>query len=736
MVRGSIRLACWSVLAILPASEEICAQDAVPGALPADTLLFAEIDLAGMLAGIDQLDIVRLFRDDEVREFLAPAVEAMSAKIRQLQAGLFLLRSYGLPQIIGGRISLALLGVGLPQADGGIEWTRGRQVLEPDLVARIRQAEWVLPDLVVCIETSGRAAFESSLHRILELSPYRIESVDSRQGGVALRRTTVEFPGRETRSIGVHHGFVAPQDTRFLLATREESWLSVRERLGPEGATGETLAGSDPFRSWQHTGLRGTDLVRVYATVEGLLELLLPRTVRGEGDGVAPAEALRNSGLATIQAAGYALGVDGGRIRESLTLVLPEQKTGVLALLDALQPTADLGTSIPATSAAALALGLDPSRLVDRWEHYLEETSESAHATYRQHLEQARQELGVDLRGDLIGSIGSAARIFARLPSSGLVPEVEGEVQLLDGKRFWLAFRRLEQVAAERSGGSLEVAGFDLPDGNAGSYWKLAGVPVSPAFAVSGESLRFGLTPRTVRRTLGQQDRPPPKVREVTNLDHCLRSFSASQAETITGLFYLDLPALAGFGLETATPFLGSAFRDLPFELDVSAMPFPETIASYLSGLLLTLRTSERAITLDAASPVGGLLFPLALPALLLAPRSVAPGDPFVREVFQDEGRPADDTEMSSAYLGLAPAEAGTAGTTGLLIASIAPGSPAESAGLLAGDRILALDDRPIQSAEQLSTALASQRPGAEVLILVQRSGELYTFPVVLGLRK
>lgn len=64
------------------------------------------------------------------------------------------------------------------------------------------------------------------------------------------------------------------------------------------------------------------------------------------------------------------------------------------------------------------------------------------------------------------------------------------------------------------------------------------------------------------------------------------------------------------------------------------------------------------------------------------------------------------------------------AGTKGALIAGVIPNSPAESAGLSAGDVLTRLNDQPIASLRQLSGVMKRLAPGDRVEVAYQRSHE------------
>ncbi len=86
------------------------------------------------------------------------------------------------------------------------------------------------------------------------------------------------------------------------------------------------------------------------------------------------------------------------------------------------------------------------------------------------------------------------------------------------------------------------------------------------------------------------------------------------------------------------------------------------------------------------------------------------------------------------AYLGIIPDEAGEEGK-GVFVAAVAPGGPAEHAGIQAGDAVVRLNDKPIRSLKDLQDALAAARPGDKVRLVVQRQGKTLDVEAKLGRR-
>jgi hypothetical protein len=72
----------------------------------------------------------------------------------------------------------------------------------------------------------------------------------------------------------------------------------------------------------------------------------------------------------------------------------------------------------------------------------------------------------------------------------------------------------------------------------------------------------------------------------------------------------------------------------------------------------------------------------------------------------------------------------------GVLLTGVMPGSPAEKAGLAAGDVVLELGGKKILNLQDLSYALSGRRPGDVVQLVYQRGGQSVTVQVTLAERK
>jgi putative serine protease PepD len=89
--------------------------------------------------------------------------------------------------------------------------------------------------------------------------------------------------------------------------------------------------------------------------------------------------------------------------------------------------------------------------------------------------------------------------------------------------------------------------------------------------------------------------------------------------------------------------------------------------------------------------------------------------------------------KVEHAYLGVSLGERD--GAAGAEIAAVRSGSPAETAGLRAGDVITRVDGQAVESAEEIHRAIESRKPGDKLELTVERDGEPRTVTVTLRAR-
>jgi serine protease Do len=99
--------------------------------------------------------------------------------------------------------------------------------------------------------------------------------------------------------------------------------------------------------------------------------------------------------------------------------------------------------------------------------------------------------------------------------------------------------------------------------------------------------------------------------------------------------------------------------------------------------------------------------------------------------------------KVARGYLGIDPQDIdanlakgfGAPNADGALIAEVTPGSPADKAGLMAGDIIVAINDKEISSADNLRVTVSQLAPGSEAKVKIYRAGTAKTVAVTLAER-
>lgn len=90
---------------------------------------------------------------------------------------------------------------------------------------------------------------------------------------------------------------------------------------------------------------------------------------------------------------------------------------------------------------------------------------------------------------------------------------------------------------------------------------------------------------------------------------------------------------------------------------------------------------------------------------------------------------------LGLSYLSVAAGDSGAL-QAGLVVASVETGSPAATAGIRAGDVLLAVDGRTVRRADSLLETLKTYQPNQEITLTIQRGGESWDIAVRLAAQR
>jgi len=158
---------------------------------------------------------------------------------------------------------------------------------------------------------------------------------------------------------------------------------------------------------------------------------------------------------------------------------------------------------------------------------------------------------------------------------------------------------------------------------------------------------------------------------------------------------------------------------DTYLEADLSAVP------GFSGGALLDATGKARALTTTGLAPRG--ISGVSLPTLRRVVDALrAHGR--IRRAFLGVG--AQPVRLPATLAGRANQE------DGLLVIGVEPESPAERAGLLLGDTIVALDGRPTRGVRELLAQLGAAQIGTSVPVRILRGGEVQDRTITVGERR
>lgn len=713
VVRGAVLFACSFGAA--SAQDQVAARSGLEHVVPAETLAFASIDVERMLVEGRALDLARLWNDDEIQDFLAPALGPMRSafSMRLAQGFATLSHGYGFPDSIGGRVSFAMLGSGLVGEQGPPRWLDGAE--RSKTAVEIEPGTLWFPDFVATVETSGRAAFEASFARVLELEP-GIVSTPTQIDGIDLVESVIPVPidatGTAYRKMSLFHGFIGDL---FVASTRAERVARIASAISapPQGA----LADQAAFRTHRAEIVRDGAVAELFVNVPAMLTNVLPIASAFDASLGEVAPMLQQTGARGF---GASVAFEDGRVRQSIGLLVGSASmVGGMARMFArpgiLQRSAPIEGSM-----LALSLGVD-------WEAIVNAAAMNASSGVDDALTQASTMLGFDVRSEMLPALGDTLTIRANLPEHAIVPIPDWtlDITLRDAASMSEILGALRAKLPELSGGAATANAVTLEGHPEAFAVRIAEVPFSPLVVVDGDRLVIANSMATMKTTLAQLKTPPPAGDFATSG----RSTFGNGGADVCFAFYLDLARIAARGvpyLQTFAPAIEQAGIPLRFD----ELPL-DVLVEHLSGAMTTVRLSEQAIVLDESSPFGSQL--VALGAV-----GVATQDPTAGLIELDVPAPVDDVgtapQQGAAFMGV-QTEFGLESSDGVPVIGVTAGSPAEIAGLRVGDRLLTFGVDKMRSQSDVLRVLGLRKPGDVLVVAYSRDGAVREVTVTLAKR-
>ncbi len=486
-----------------------------------DSTLCATIDVERAAKQWETLALIRLWRDPEVQAFVEPLLKQSDASpdLKKIEGLKFFAEQYGLPQIIDGKVEIAIVGYAMHKDGGGISWCDAATAFSAPPAATPGPA--FIPELALLIDTAGQESFGASLERMLEIDP-SIEVTEGEADGVPYH--VAKIPTETTNLADPLEFYFTFVNDKFLVAMRESRLVELVKGLRAEAAPAESLGTDKSYQRWAKACLRGGELISAYVGLKTLMPTIVAQDKSKSGLDKAQKSNLEALGFDRAEGAGMRIGLENGRISDSYSIIVPEQRTGLLRILDALQPGSAIVDNVKGNSAAHFEVRVDPAMVVNVALDALKDMDPSAHEDAEKGFAEMSEQLGFDLRGELIASLGADLMISASLPKSGFIPDVVGSMELRDVAKFQTILPKLKEAATKSSGGTATFQDIVLKEGDPGFYLKSNDMlSVAPSFAVRNGKLLFSLSTSGLKKLVAAMSKEPaPDASPNADLKACL----------------------------------------------------------------------------------------------------------------------------------------------------------------------------------------------------------------------
>jgi hypothetical protein len=315
---------------------------------------------------------------------------------------------------------------------------------------------------------------------------------------------------------------------------------------------------------------------------------------------------LKQLGLDRVEYYATLSGLDEqGFVNHSL-LRTTDGSAGPLGALSARPLTADDLRVVPANALFAAAAKIDLDRLYATVVELLSETNPQAGAIAEKFSAQLQQQLGIDLRRDVLHSLGDTWTVHCGEGAGILVfPAITATVSIRDTERFTATHAKLLSLLQA----ALARGAADDPDAAAPRIKEIKhrghtvyyiddispNAPIAPAWCVTGSHLIVGLFPQSVTSLLSMSsaDKNLASRPEVAAL--------VADGRQTVALAYYDAPWLweqfypwlqLGVQLGVAAARREGALAGAAAEFDIASLPAAATVARHLRPGVAAMQTT------------------------------------------------------------------------------------------------------------------------------------------------
>ena len=564
--------------------------------LPSSTMMMFEINDLGDMEWRKDTALGRIWAEPEVQVFVQGLMTSVEAAYNKAKQGMNFLGMFGLTEADLLGIHVKRFGVGvvdfsMERVDAvlALETSAGGDKAKKVVDALRNASAMFLPVQWQEVEVAGKKmhAMEVPNH-VLHLYA----------GGNHVIATTTR--ARMEQLLGaIKSGNQAPLHAASRFAT-------ARSRMSSE----------------KRAALMYADVPAIYERAMGIARQNAPR------DAAQFHEIWRMLGLDAVDAVAFAEIPQGHGFRTEFAITHRERR-GIFSLMQTGQANHRFAKFAP---HGAMLYGAEHNDLgvwMDRALTMVQQFDADAHAEVMQGFAEANRHLGIDLRNDLLGSLGSDWGFYIGAPhGGGIIPDIALFVTLKNKEHFrktvGTMLQRIQVMAAEErvamTVGSTKFRGRTI------EFVELAEtggdpIPVTPSWGFGEDFVVFGAWPHTVKNAL--MDKASLADAEA------FKVLAGSVPRASASVMYLDAKTLVGWIYNTAVPVLqgmqGAANRHLApmgVRINLHDLPTADVITRHLGGAMMYTSVEPDCVRMGFLSDYGAsfIILPVALVAGVAAP--------------------------------------------------------------------------------------------------------------------
>ena len=545
--RPVILLALGLLLLPLPAQEKGLNGGGIGLADLAPRDIFAYLSFAGLKESSQaagELGLYKLWREKEVQHFFHQVVERFDGMAARIPAEAKENWEKG-KTLLGGRVSLILGGL-------TVVWQREQPIL--------------LPGMVLALDVGGhKEQFRGALAEILAS-----EQVKREFRGVV--RSTWRHGATEVMEFKQVRWYpqlslcAAFVEDLFLVGLNRGLLCRCIDNLGGTGKA--ALAGLPAFRRARSKN-PGKPLMEMFLNVDGFTSRLR---------GLVPDEwlaVLHTLGLDGIQGVYFSSAVRDGDSRELLYLDAPAPRRGLLHM-DKARVRPETLALIPADAAAFEVGRVDLAGIWDTlWEAMDQVLPPGIQVKLKKGLAQGEKQLGLKVRGEILGALGQEYLVYAQLRKHSLFPSLVASMEVKDRAKM----EKILQVLFHMSGLQARQVNFKGHEMNVITLPEET--PFSPTYAFLSGRFMISLTPMGIKEVIRGLDRKGKDIRSNENFCEVFHGMNWENASLVR---FMDMKRAAAFGYSLAETFLPALKVPPGFPLDLSMLPDQELVLRHLKG--------------------------------------------------------------------------------------------------------------------------------------------------------